>query len=171
MRRRMDVSLFGWSSAMSQAGLLREREIFEMSDRPFFAGLTIMVLALQPDAFAQDRNVGIAFAYAPEQASGVCVGGSPDKAFACARQKCVDGGAAAADCARVAWCFPAGWSAAVGVMHKEGIHWTEFTCGWQSREAALAAADIRCDTAQRPYIQECALGGLWDDSGKEIPVE
>lgn len=135
------------------------------------SSLVIACAAWVLPAAAQDSNVGIAFAYAPEQSSGFCVGGNPERALACARQKCVAGGAAAEDCARVAWCFPAGWSAAVGVMHKEGIHWSEFTCGWPSRSAALAAARLRCDKSHRDYIQDCVVGGLWDDTGKEVPAE
>lgn len=120
---------------------------------------------------AQDGPTGIAFAYAPEQGSGMCTGGNPVAALDCARLKCTETGAAAQDCARVAGCFPAGWSFAVGVMHKEGIHWSEFSCGWPSREAALAAAEVRCDPTHREFIQDCAVGGLWNESGEEIALE
>jgi hypothetical protein len=123
-------------------------------------------------AAAQDGPTGIAFAYAAEQGSGMCIGGNPTAALDCARQKCAgSSGALPEDCARVAWCFPAGWSFVVGVLHKEGIHWSEFSCGWPSREAALAAADVRCDSTHREYIQECAVGGLWDDDGKEVALD
>ncbi len=121
---------------------------------------------------AQDGPTGIAFAYAPEQGSGLCTGDDPAMALTCARDKCVaESGALPEDCTQVTWCFPAGWSFAVGVMHKEGIHWSEFSCGWPSREAALAAADVRCDLAYREYIQECAVGGLWDENGHEVSLE
>lgn len=115
---------------------------------------------------------GIAFSYAPEQGSGMCTGYNPAAALDCARQKCVEqSGAAAQDCARVAWCYPAGWSVAVGIMHREGIHWSEFSCGWPSREAALAAGAVLCDTAHREYIQECVVGQLWDESGEPVSLE
>lgn len=71
---------------------------------------------------AQDGPIGIAFAQAPEQSSGVCTGQSTDKTLACARAKCVDGGAMAQDCLRVKWCYPAGWSADLFVQHREGLH-------------------------------------------------
>lgn len=122
-------------------------------------------------ASAADTRGGIAFAYAAEQGSGVCVGGSPEKAMACARTKCMQSGAAAEDCARVAWCFPAGWSAGIGIMHKEGIHWSEFSCGWPSKEAALAAGKVRCDHQDKAMIQECNVGVVYDPNGKEYPIE
>lgn len=136
------------------------------------AALAFAICLMAPGATpAQDGPTGIAFAYAPEQGSGMCTGGNPVAALDCARRKCAETGAAAQDCARVAWCFPAGWSFAVGVMHKEGIHWSEFSCGWPSREAALAAAAVRCDPAHREYIRDCAVGGLWNESGEEIALE
>jgi len=138
--------------------------------RPLAAALAFAISFL-PAAAAHAQQTGIAFAYAPEQGSGMCVGGSPAAALVCARQKCTESGAAAEDCARVAWCFPAGWSFSVGIMHKEGIHWSEFSCGWPSREAALAAAQVRCDAAYRNYMQDCAMGELWDEAGKPVAVE
>lgn len=135
--------------------------------------MLVVVLALAHlPAAAQEGRTGIAFAYAPEQGSGMCTGGSPVAALDCARRKCVEeSGAAPEDCARVAWCYPAGWSVAVGVMHKEGIHWSEFSCGWPSREAALAAGDVLCDLKFRDYIQQCAVGGLWDENGQPVSLE
>lgn len=115
---------------------------------------------------------GIAFSYAPEQGSGMCMGNNPAAALDCARQKCVDeSGAAPQDCARVAWCYPAGWSVAVGIMHREGIHWSEFSCGWPSREAAMAAGQVRCDKAYREFIEECVVAQLWNEEGELISLE
>jgi hypothetical protein len=136
-----------------------------------FAAVTIFVSAFAFAASAQEGPTGIAFAYAPEQGSGVCTGGNPTAALDCAREKCTETGALASDCARIAWCFPSGWSFAVGVMHKEGIHWSEFACGWQSREAALAAAKVRCELMNPEYIQDCVIGGLWDEAGNEVTLE
>ena len=135
--------------------------------------LAAALAALLPTAsFANDGPSGIAFAYAPEQGSGMCTGGNPTTALDCARQKCVaDTGALPQDCARVAWCFPAGWSVVVGVQHREGIHWSEFSCGWPSREAALAAGEVLCDLNFRDYIQQCAVGGLWDENGEPVSME
>jgi hypothetical protein len=131
----------------------------------------LISMAFVASSLAQDGPVGIAFAYAPEQGSGMCTGGNPTAALDCAREKCTETGALASDCARVAWCFPSGWSFVVGVMHKEGIHWSEFGCGWPSREAAIAAANVRCDLMDRDYIQDCVVGGLWDEDGNEIVLE
>lgn len=130
----------------------------------------ILALLVSPAA-AQNAQTGIAFAYAPEQGSGVCTGGNPERAMACARQKCTESGALAEDCARVAWCYPAGWSVAVGVLHKEGLHWTEYSCGWPSQEAAVAAGKLRCSTQDATYIQDCSAVVVFDPQGTEIMVE
>lgn len=117
---------------------------------------------------AQDGPIGIAFAQAPEQSSGVCTGQSTDKTLACARAKCVDGGAMAQDCLRVKWCYPAGWSADLFVQHKEGLHWHEYLCGWDSKEAVMAAIDVACDRQRRDYIIECSAVRFWDNNGQEL---
>lgn len=137
------------------------------------AGLAIaLTVSAMPDGFAQEGG-GIAFAYAPEQGSGICTGDNPSAALDCARRKCIEEtGALPQDCARVAWCYPAGWSVAVGVLHKEGLHWSEFSCGWPSREAALAAGSVLCDPAHRgPQIEVCAVSQLWDENGNLIALE
>jgi len=132
----------------------------------------ICVLPAAAQEERADNLSGIAFAYAPEQGSGHCVGGTPEKAMACARQKCVEsGGALPQDCARVAWCFPAGWSFTIGVQHKEGIHWAEFSCGWPSRAAAIAAGKLRCEHQDKKTIQNCHVGTVVDPKGKETVLE
>lgn len=141
---------------------------FNLGKTPMARVFFIFAFIFAPALASAQEQKGIAFAYAPEQGYGVCTGSNPDKAFACARQKCADSGAAAEDCARVAWCFPSGWTAAVGILHKEGLHWTEYSCGWETREAAAAAAKIRCDTATRPFIQECSASLFYDPDGNEI---
>lgn len=127
----------------------------------------IPFLLLAAPVAAQDERQGIAFAYAPEQGMGVCVGGSPEKTLACARTRCVESGAATEDCARVAWCFPSGWSAAIGVLHREGIHWSEFTCGWPSKDAAVAAGKLRCEHQNKEFITQCSVSVVYDEAGKE----
>lgn len=131
--------------------------------------LAALCLALSPAvAVAQDGPPGIAFAYAPEQGSGMCMGGDPAATIDCARQKCVEeSGALPDDCAPVSWCYPAGWSVVVGVMHREGIHWSEYSCGWPSREAAVAAGNVLCDTSYREYIEECVVAAVWDEEGNQ----
>ncbi len=133
--------------------------------------IAIVAAALAFSAPALADQTGIAFAYAPEQGMGVCTGGNPDKAFACAKAKCAESGAAPSDCARVAWCFPSGWSAGIGIMHKEGIHWSEFSCGWPTKDAALAAGRLRCDAQDKAFIAECSVGVVYDPDGKEIAAE
>jgi hypothetical protein len=102
----------------------------------------------------------------------MCTGGNPTAALDCARKECAEtSGAIPGDCARVAWCFPAGWSVVVGVMHRAGIHWSEFSCGWPSREAAIAAGELLCNLRLLAYIQDCIVGNLWDERGIEISPE
>jgi hypothetical protein len=83
-------------------------------------------LPARPAAFilaaAQAQQTGIAFSYAPEQGSGMCRGEDTAQTIACAQRKCVENGGDAGECAPVAWCYPSGWSVAVGLMHGEGIH-------------------------------------------------
>lgn len=122
-------------------------------------------------AIAEDGPVGIAFVQAPEQSGGVCAAGNLDRAFACARQKCVEGGAEARDCLRVAWCYPAGWSVDVFMQHREGPHWHSYSCGWGTRESALRAAALTCDPLDNPDLVECTPVQLWDPTGAGVPLE
>jgi len=115
---------------------------------------------------AQEGPAGIAFAIAPEQSEGMCTGGDPATTIDCAKRKCVEGGALAEDCAPVSWCFPMHWSAQVSILHKEGISWSEYLCGWDSQGTVEAAAKLKCDTELRPFIQDCVLVQIWDDDGK-----
>lgn len=126
-------------------------------------------LALAPThAMAQEGGgrSGIAFVQAPELATATCTGQDPASSFACAEQKCIDAGGTAEDCVEMAYCFPALYSVSVSILHKEGIHWQEFHCGWDSREAALDAAKIACDTAKRPFIAECVASAIYDENGE-----
>jgi len=135
--------------------------------------LAALCLALSPAAAnAQEGRAGIAFSYAPEQGSGMCMGSDAAATIECARQKCVEeSGAFPEDCAPVSWCFPAGWSVVVGVMHREGIHWSEYSCGWPSRDAAVAAGNVLCDLSHREYIQDCIVAAVWDEDGNETYLE
>ncbi len=142
-----------------------------MLGRGFLGAAMLVCMGFAGPSAAQDGPVGIAFVQAPEQSQGVCVAGNLDRAFACARQKCVEGGAETRDCLRVAWCYPAGWSVDVFMQHREGLHWHDYSCGWASRETALKAADVKCDRALNPDLIECAAVQLWDPTGAEIAVE
>lgn len=74
----------------------------------------------------------------------------------------------ASDCLRVKWCYPAGWSADLFVQHREGIHWHEYLCGWNSKEAVMAAVTVACDRERRNFLIECSAVQLWDDKGREL---
>lgn len=121
------------------------------------------------------QRKGIGFAYAVEQGSGVCMGNSPE-ALDCARQVCAEqSGAYPSECMRVAWCYPSGWSVAVAFFSEaSGAHWSEFSCGWPSKESAVAGGKILC-SAHMQYkerdISECLVTVLWDPQGQEIVLE
>ena len=125
-----------------------------------------LLLALAIVGSAAAERIGIAFVQAPEQGQGVCTGNTPDKAFACAVKRCVKSGADAQDCLRTNWCFPSGWSADVFLLHNEGVHWHEVTCGWTSQNAALEAAKITCNRMERDFIVDCTVVQIYDPDGK-----
>lgn len=112
--------------------------------------------------------LGIAFVQAPEAATGVCAGSSPDEAFACARRACAAGGVKPGQCLRVAWCFPAGWSTDVFVQDSNGLHGHEFSCGWPSRDLAEAAAALRCDKTRRERVEMCEVVRVFGPDGGEV---
>ena len=130
--------------------------------------LCLLAMHAASPAIAQEGPIGIAFAEAPEQSSGVCTGQSTDKTLACAREKCAEGGAMAEDCLRVKWCYPAGWSADLFVQHKASVHWHEYLCGWDSKEAVMAAVAVACDLKRRDMITDCKAVRFWDDNGQEF---
>ena len=138
------------------------------STRPgliLLAGALCALVALGPLPLGAEGPPGIAFVQAPEQAAGVATGPDPARAFAAATDGCVEGGAAPEDCLPVAWCFPAGWSIDLFVMHVEGLHWHEVHCGLPDREAALEVADLLCDVSRRPWIADCLLVQMHDPEG------
>ena len=128
--------------------------------------LTTLVFTVALTNAAYADRVGIAFVQAPEQGQGLCTGNTPDKAFACAVEQCVKSGAEARDCLRTNWCFPSGWSADVLLLHNEGVHWHEVTCGWVSRHAALEAAKVMCDRKHRDFVVDCSVVQIYDPEGK-----
>lgn len=127
-------------------------------------------LALALPASAQ---VGVAIVQAPEQSWGIAMGETPDEALKLATEMCVDSGASAQDCYPTNWCMPAGWTVTIGVMHEEGLHWSESVCGLPSRPAAEQVAEVLCDPSVRDYrIIECALAQIYDPDGTPmIPYE
>lgn len=114
-------------------------------------------------------ETGIAVSQAPEAGTGVCFGDSADTAMACARKKCMaESGLGAADCPRVLWCFPAGWSADIFMQHREGFHWHDYLCGWDSREKLQSAVALKCKS---DFLIECSAVQIWSPDGKAQTVE
>jgi hypothetical protein len=109
--------------------------------------------------------IGIAFVEAPEQGGGVCLSDNADKGFECARKQCMESGALAADCLRVKWCYPAGWSADIFKQHREGPHWHHLLCGWDSEADLDAAIEIACKGSSAEYLIECAPVAKWSPDG------
>ncbi len=126
----------------------------------FILCLTAVLTLIFP-ATAQSDVRGIAFVQAAEQSSGICVDTNAEAAIACARAECVAGGAAQEHCELMSWCYPAGWSVDIFAQHQAGPHWHDFSCGWPTRSAAMKAAAILCDEAERPYLIECAPRRWW----------
>lgn len=124
------------------------------------------LLALWPfAAAAQDGPRGIAFVQAPEMASGVATGLTPEEGFAGATAGCMEAGAHPDDCIPTTWCLPAGWSIDLFVQHEEGVHWHENYCGLPSAAMAERMAGMLCDRGERPWLIECALVQMWDPDG------
>jgi len=117
---------------------------------------------------AAEGQVGVAFVQSPELSTGHCFNSNTDKAFACARSACAIEGIAEAECLRVKWCYPAGWSADVFVQHKDGAHWHQFLCGWNARDDLEAAVKLLCEGSQKEWLIECTMVGLWNSDGKWI---
>lgn len=117
-------------------------------------------------AQAQELPPGIAFVQAPEQSSGMGVSPDITTAITTAMHQCVGGGAAPEDCIITNWCQPAGWSIDLFVMHVEGIHWHEVTCGLTERSIAEAVAAQICADGARDYVSDCSLVQLYDPNGE-----
>ena len=132
------------------------------------AWVSINLLLIAPAA--ADDILGIAFVQAVEQSTGMCFATNPDKAFKCAREKCMSNGTSRGDCQRVKWCYAANWSADLFVQHREGIHWHEFLCGWGSKNDLIAAAKVHCEGENREFLIECSIVGAWNGAGKEQQI-
>ncbi|MGI9350307.1 MAG: hypothetical protein ACR2O3_01990 [Rhizobiaceae bacterium] len=130
--------------------------------------LTISAFVLSTSLVFAQGPLGVAFVEAPEQSSGMCFADNADYGFACARQKCMANGTLKADCLRVRWCYPAGWSADMFLQHKEGLHWHQYLCGWSSREDIETAANLICEGSQKKWLIECTMVRLWNPNGTEI---
>lgn len=113
---------------------------------------------------------GIAVSQAPEAGIGVCFGDDADSAMTCARKKCMtQSGLGAEDCLQILWCSPAGWTADIFMQHREGIHWHDYLCGWDSRETLQSAVDLKCKTE---FLIQCSAVQIWSPDGRpQMPTE
>ena len=127
----------------------------------------ILAVFASHDAFA--RNA-IAFSQAPEMSSGTCVGKTIRKALDCAKKQCVDGGGTAEDCLETAACFPAGWTIDIAAQQKDGPHWHEIHCGFDSKETALQAAKAICNPKLREDLTECSVVTIYNEEGESIEL-
>jgi len=127
-----------------------------------------LLLALGSTWVAAQGPKGIAYVEAPERSAGVCVAGSPEKGFACARNRCAESGVPGNECLRRAWCYPAGWSVDMFLQDRNGIHWHEFTCGLASQELAQALARLKCEPKHAAAYIECTPVRYFDPDGREI---
>lgn len=111
------------------------------------------------------QALSVAVSQAPEQSWGIGFGDTPEAAIARATAACVEGGAEAPDCLLTNLCHPSGWTITVGVMHVEGLHWSETYCGLPERETALRLYEAVCDLSVRPWLSMCELAVIHDPSG------
>ncbi len=138
-----------------------------MAQRPGMILLAVVMAAWPMAAFAEGRGA-VGFSQAPEMSSGVCFASSIRKALDCAKKKCIKDGGTAEDCLETTACFPAGWSIDVFAQSKEGPHWHETFCGFDSKETAIKASRSICDMKQRKGLMECSLVAIYDEDGKKF---
>ncbi len=121
--------------------------------------------ACQTSAYSRDA---IGFSQAPEMSSGVCTAKTIRSALDCAKKKCIKGGGTAEDCIETTACFPAGWSIDVFAQAKDGPHWHETFCGFDSKETAIQASKSVCNQKRRKELMECSLVKIYNEDGKEF---
>ena len=129
--------------------------------------VTILCVTLfcTPLVAQEGGRKAIAFVQAPEMGAGVCVEKDTASAIDCAMKQCMESGATAQDCQVNATCFPANWSVDVFMMADGGPHWHQYSCGWQTKELALKAAELACSNAKEDNLVECSAVQLVDEEG------
>jgi len=132
--------------------------------------VTILCVTLSAAAVqAQEGGrKAIAYVQAPEMSSGLCVEKDTASAIDCAIKQCIEGGGTAEVCEVNATCSPGNWSVDIFMMADGGPHWHQFSCGWQSRELALKAAELVCSNAKEDGLIECTPVQLIDEDGKVL---
>jgi hypothetical protein len=128
--------------------------------------LLAVALATWPLAASAEGRGAVGFSQAPEMSSGVCFAASIRKALDCARKKCIKGGGTAQDCLETTACFPAGWSIDIFAQSKDGPHWHETFCGFDSKETSILASRSVCSAKRRQDLMECSLVMIYNEDGK-----
>jgi len=126
---------------------------------------TLIVLSWPMVAAAEGRGA-VGFSQAPEMSSGVCFASTVRKALDCAKKKCIKDGGTAEDCLETTACFPARWSIDIFAQSKEGPHWHETFCGFDSKEAAIAASKNICNLKRRKDLSDCSLVTIYNEEGE-----
>lgn len=109
-------------------------------------------------------SAGVAIVQAVEQSFGACAADNAAQAFECAKEQCVKGGAAKADCIEMTYCT-SGYAVDVFVQSNE-MHWHEYSCGWTDKATALEAAKLVCNPERMKQLIECAAVQIIDETGK-----
>lgn len=124
--------------------------------------VTLSAMAVQAQ---EGGRKAIAFVQAPEMSAGQCLDKDTASAIDCAVKQCIAGGGTAEDCQVNATCYPANWSVDVFMMADGGPHWHQYSCGWQTKELALKAAELACSTAADNGLVECSTVQLVNEDG------
>jgi hypothetical protein len=125
--------------------------------------VTLSAVAVQAQ---ESGRKAIAYVQAPEMSSGLCVEKDTASAIDCAMKQCIEGGGTAEACEINATCSPGNWSIDIFMMADGGPHWHQFSCGWQTKELAIKAADLACSNAAEDGLVECSAVQLIDEDGK-----
>ncbi len=134
-------------------------------------GGMLATCAVPTTSLGQSFEQGIAFVQAVEQGNGVCFGKTPAEAFACATQKCAATSEYPEECQPMKWCSPSGWSADIFKQSKEGPHWHQYLCGWDSEADLDAAVEVACGGSAKEYLIECQVVAKWARDGSEAPTQ
>ena len=127
--------------------------------------LCVTLFALGVQAQEGGRKA-IAYVQAPEMSSGLCAEKDATSAIDCAVKQCIEGGGTLEACEVNAVCSPGNWSVDIFMMADGGPHWHQFSCGWQTKELAIKAADLACSNAKEDGLIECTPVQLIDEDGK-----
>ncbi len=131
--------------------------------------MVILTAVLMAAGLCAPAYAGVAIVQAVEQSFGACAAESAAKAFDCAKEQCVKGGAAKADCIEMTYCT-GGYTVDVFVQNNE-MHWHEYSCGWNDKATALQAATLVCNPERMKQLIECAAVQIIDENGNVSPID